>query len=65
MFLVAIYLALNLTVVAVGFYEIVTHPTVLSGTGSVFFFRPTEVRFLMIGTALVALSQAGAWLIGI
>ena len=27
-FLVAIYLALNLTVVAVGFYEIVTHPTV-------------------------------------
>ena len=50
-FLVAIYLALNLTVVAVGFYQIFTHPTVLSDWSRVL-FQSYKSPFLMIGTAL-------------
>src|SRR5215218_6251809 len=62
-FLVIIYLALNLTVVAVGFYEIATHPPlvwnwkqVLSGT----YTNP----FLMIGTALLVFPKLALGLSG-
>ena len=50
-FLVAIYIALNLTVVAVGFYEIATHPTVLLDWQRML-FQTYRSPFLMIGTAL-------------
>jgi hypothetical protein len=43
-FLVAIYLALNLTSWLVGFYEIATHPTVLWNWKQRF-FKLTEIRF--------------------
>src|SRR5215216_5898088 len=50
-FLVAVYLALNLTVVTVGFYEIFTHPTALWDWSRVL-FQTYKSPFLMIGTAL-------------
>src|SRR6185436_14334026 len=49
-FLVVIYLALNFTVVTVGLYEIVTHPTVLSNWRNVLFSHYAN-PWLMIGTA--------------
>jgi len=62
-FLVAIYLGLNLTVVAVGFYEIATHATLLlnwkqalAGTYS--------SPFLMIGTALLVFPKLALGLSG-
>ncbi len=50
-FLVIIYIALNLAVVAVGFYEIITHPTVFWDWQRVL-FQTYKSPFLMIGTAL-------------
>jgi hypothetical protein len=50
-FLVAIYLALNLTVVTVGFYEIFTHPTALWDWSRVL-SQTYRSPFAMIGTAL-------------
>ena len=62
-FLVAIYLALNFTVVAVGFYQIATHPTVLSNWKNVLF--TTYVNpFLMIGTALIVFPKLALGLSG-
>src|ERR671918_286209 len=51
-FLVAIYLALNFTVVAVGFYEIATHATVFWAWKRLLFATHSN-PFLMIGTALL------------
>ena len=50
-FLVAIYLVLNFTVVAVGFYEIFTNPNVFWDWSRVL-FQTYKSPFLMIGTAL-------------
>src|SRR5215216_3514625 len=62
-FLVAVYLALNLTVVAVGFYEIVTHPTVLLNWKRLLFdMYPSP--FLMIGTALFVFPKLALGLSG-
>jgi hypothetical protein len=49
--LVAIYLVLNLAVVGVGFYEIITHPQVLSNWRNALFTSYPN-PFLMIGMAL-------------
>src|SRR6185503_14254129 len=49
-FLVAIYLALNLTVVSVGFYEIATHATVFWSWKRLLFETHSN-PFVMIGTA--------------
>ena len=50
-FLVAIYLVLNFTVVAVGFYEIFTNPNVFWDWSRVL-FQTYKSPFLMLGTAL-------------
>lgn len=50
-FLVAIYLVLNFTVVTVGFYEIFTHPTAVWDWSRVL-FQTYRSPFAMIGTAL-------------
>jgi hypothetical protein len=62
-FLVAIYLVLNLTVVAVGFYEIATHPTVLLDWQQVL-FKTYRSPFLMIGTALFVFPKLALGLSG-
>src|SRR5688500_14837991 len=54
-FLVAVYLALNLAVVAVGFYEIFTHPTVAVNWKTAL-FQTYRNPVLMRGAALVVLS---------
>lgn len=62
-FLVAIYLALNLAVISVGFYEILTHPTVLWD-----WHRLIEQQypspFLLIGTALIVFPKLALGLSG-
>ena len=62
-FLVVIYLALNFTVVAVGFYEIATHPTVLLNWRSLLFSQYTN-PLLMIGTALIVFPKLALGLSG-
>lgn len=62
-FLVAIYLALNLTVVAVGFYEIATHPTVFWDWRRVLLGSYAN-PFLMIGTALFVFPKLALGLSG-
>ena len=62
-FLVAIYLALNLTVVTVGLYEIATHPTVLLNWKRVL-FETHSSPFLMIGTALIVFPKLALGLSG-
>ena len=62
-FLVVIYLALNLTVVAVGFYEIVTHPTV-AWSWKQALFGTYGNPFFMIGTALVVFPKLALGLSG-
>ena len=62
-FLVAIYLALNLTVVAVGFYEITTHGTVFWDWKS-FLFKSYSNPFLMIGTAFLIFPKLALGLSG-
>ncbi len=61
--LVAIYLALNLTIVAVGFYEIATHPTVLWNWKGALFGNYGS-PFLMIGTALLLFPKLALGLSG-
>ena len=62
-FLVAIYLTLNLTVVAVGFYEIATHATVLWNWKQALFGTYSN-PFLMIGTALLIFPKLALGLSG-
>jgi hypothetical protein len=61
--LVAIYLALNLTIVVVGFYEIATHPTVLWNWKAALFGNYSS-PFLMIGTALILFPKLALGLSG-
>src|SRR5688500_7761443 len=61
--LVAIYIALNLAVVAVGFYEIVTHPSVLANWRNVL-FQTYRSPFVMIGMALVVFPKLALGLSG-
>lgn len=62
-FLVVIYLALNLTVVTVGFYQIATHPTVFWNWRSMLFGAYPN-PLLMIGTALVVFPKLALGLSG-
>ena len=62
-FLVAIYLVLNLTVVGVGFYEIATHPTVLLDWKRLLFGTYPN-PFLMIGMALFVFPKLALGLSG-
>jgi hypothetical protein len=62
-FLVAVYLALNLAVVAVGFYEIFTHPTVVVNWKAAL-FQTYRNPFLMIGAALVVFPKLALGLSG-
>ncbi|HEX3183350.1 MAG TPA: hypothetical protein VHQ94_01070 [Pyrinomonadaceae bacterium] len=62
-FLVVIYLALNFAVVAVGFYEIATHPTVLLNWRNLLFNQYAS-PFLMIGTALIVFPKLALGLSG-
>ena len=61
--LVAVYLALNLTVVAVGFYEIITHPTVL-GNWKTALFQTYKNPLFMIGTAFIVFPKLALGLSG-
>ena len=61
--LVAIYLALNLTVIAVGFFEIITHPSVLSNWRTSLFQTYRNPLF-MVGTALVVFPKLALGLSG-
>ncbi|HWF90599.1 MAG TPA: hypothetical protein VN659_17260 [Pyrinomonadaceae bacterium] len=62
-FLVAIYLGLNLTVVAVGFYAIATHATVLWNWKQALFGTYGN-PFLMVGTALLVFPKLALGLSG-
>jgi hypothetical protein len=62
-FLVAIYLGLNLTVVAVGFYEIATHATVFWDWKQVLLGTYSS-PFVMIGTALLVFPKLALGLSG-
>ena len=62
-FLVVIYLALNLTVVAVGFYEIATHATFFWNWKQILFGTYSS-PFLMIGTALLIFPKLALGLSG-
>lgn len=62
-FLVVIYIGLNLIVVSVGFYEIATHPTVLWNWRSALFAGYSSPLF-MIGTALVVFPKLALGLSG-
>ena len=62
-FLVAIYLALNFTVVVVGFYEIVTHPTVLGNWKNLLLSQYAN-PLLMIGAALIVFPKLALGLSG-
>jgi hypothetical protein len=62
-FLVAIYLVLNMTVVAVGFYEIVTHPTAFWDWNRLL-FTTYGSPFFMIGTALFVFPKLALGLSG-
>src|SRR5215207_73616 len=62
-FLVAIYLVLNFTVVGVGFYHIATDPTVLSNWRNVLFSNYAN-PWLMIGTALFVFPKLALGLSG-
>lgn len=61
--LVAIYLALNLAVVAVGFYEIATHPAVFSNW-RLALFQTYRSPLVMIGMALVVFPKLALGLSG-
>jgi len=62
-FLVVIYLALNVIVVAVGFYQIFTHPTVLWNWNKLLFTTYSN-PFLMIGAALIVFPKLALGLSG-
>jgi hypothetical protein len=61
--LVAIYLALNLVVVTVGFYEILTHPNALWSWKNVL-FQNYNSPFMMIATALLVFPKLALGLSG-
>ena len=61
--LVAIYLVLNLAVIAVGFYEIITHPSVLANWRTAL-FQTYGNPLIMIGTALVVFPKLALGLSG-
>ena len=61
--LVAIYLALNLIVVGVGFYEIATHPTFVFDWKRLL-FESYKSPFVMLGTALVVFPKLALGLSG-
>lgn len=61
--LVAIYLVLNLAIIAVGFYEIATHPSVFSNWRTAL-FQTYRSPFLMIGMALVVFPKLALGLSG-
>ena len=61
--LVAIYLALNLAVVGVGFYEIITHPHVWSNWRNAL-FQAYPNPFFMIGMALLVFPKLALGLSG-
>ncbi|HEX7332359.1 MAG TPA: hypothetical protein VF290_12725 [Pyrinomonadaceae bacterium] len=61
--LVAVYIVLNLTVVAVGLYEIVTHPTVFWDWKR-FLYQNYSSPLLMIGTALYVFPKLALGLSG-
>ena len=61
--LVAIYLALNLAIVFVSFYEIATHPSVFSNWRNAL-FQTYRSPFLMIGMALVVFPKLALGLSG-
>src|SRR5215203_1100227 len=62
-FLVAIYLVLNVTVVVVGFYEIATNPATFWNWKSLL-FQTHSNPFLMIGTALLVFPKLALGLSG-
>jgi len=62
-FLVVIYLALNVTVVSVGFYQIFTHPTVLWDWNKLLFTTYSS-PFGMIGAALIVFPKLALGLSG-
>ena len=62
-FLVAIYLVLNFTVVVVGFYEIATHPTVLGNWKNLLLSQYAN-PLLMIGAALIVFPKLALGLSG-
>ena len=62
-FLVAIYLSLNLIIVSVGFYEILTHPTVLWDWKRLLSQEYTN-PFFMIGAALIVFPKLALGLSG-
>ncbi len=62
-FLVAIYLALNLTVVAVGIYEIVIHPTAFWSWSKLLGLQYPS-PFLLIGTAFIVFPKLALGLSG-
>ena len=61
--LVIIYIGLNLAVVGVGFYEIITHPDVLSNWRNAL-FQTYPNPFLMIGMALLVFPKLALGLSG-
>jgi hypothetical protein len=61
--LVAIYLALNLAVVGVGFYEIITHPHVVSNWRNAL-FQTAPNPLMMIGMALLVFPKLALGLSG-
>ncbi len=62
-FLVAVYLALNLVVIGVGFYEIATHPEVVSNWRTTLFLTYNN-PLMMIGTALIVFPKLALGLSG-
>ena len=62
-FLVAVYLVLNLTVVLIGVYEIATHPTVFWDWNRLL-YQTYRSPFLMIGTALFVFPKLALGLSG-
>jgi hypothetical protein len=62
-FLVAIYLLMNLIVLVTGFYEIITHPTVLSNWRTAL-FQTYRNPLIMLGTAFVVFPKLALGLSG-
>jgi hypothetical protein len=62
-FLVAIYLLMNLIVLVTGFYEIITHPTVLSNWHTAL-FQTYRNPLIMLGTAFVVFPKLALGLSG-
>ena len=61
--LVAVYLALNLVIVVVGLYEVLTHPNVI-GDWRTALFQTYKSPFLMVGTAMLIFPKLALGLSG-